>query len=316
MILTNRLNLPRSIENAVRRDPYTRGNAHISVTGLIGPARKRAIETAHADEITEDVSERIWALMGQITHGILEKADDQAMTEERLFIERHGWRISGQFDRYVLEDELLQDYKLTSSYAIKEGVKPEWTAQENIYALMLREHGYEVSGLEVVAILRDWQKAKAKHDEHYPQQPAVIFKVEVWPAERIEAYIKERLMAHGWAQHELPECTSEERWERPAVYVIQKKGNSRATSVHATQEAAEAALATLTPAASYSIVERPAEQRRCQDYCPALPFCEQGQRLLKETEDFRLSKLWTVAQPRAPAANEQRGKVTDNATKP
>lgn len=310
MILTNRLGLPRSIENAVRRDPYTRGNAHISVTGLIGPARKRAIENAHADEITEDVSERIWALMGQITHGILERADDEAMTEERFFIERHGWRISGQFDRYVLEGRLLQDYKMTSTYAIKEGVKPEWVAQENLYALLLREHGYPVSDLEVVAILRDWQKAKAKHDPlHYPQQPAVVLKIDLWPEKQIETYITDRLLAHGWAQHELPECTAEERWERPAVYAIIKKGNSRATSVHPTMEAAESALKVLGAAnlyTIYTISERPAEQRRCQDYCPALPFCEQGQGLLKQIEESRLAKLWTVAPPRASAANEER----------
>lgn len=105
MKLTNRLNLPRSIEQAVRNDRYSRGDAHISVTGMIAPARKRALEAAHADEITEDVSERIWALMGQIAHGILARADeDPAITEERLFIERHGWRISGSFDRYCLDE--------------------------------------------------------------------------------------------------------------------------------------------------------------------------------------------------------------------
>jgi hypothetical protein len=104
MIITNKLGLPSSIEKAVRNDRYSRGNANISVTGLIGPARKRALEITHADEITEDVAERIWALMGQIAHGILERADDQAWCEERLYIERHGWRISGQFDRLCLEE--------------------------------------------------------------------------------------------------------------------------------------------------------------------------------------------------------------------
>jgi hypothetical protein len=171
---------------------------------------------------------------------------------------------------------------------------------------MLYENGYPVTDLEVVAILRDWQKAKAKHDpEHYPQQPAIVLKVDTWPEKQIETYITDRLLAHGWAQHELPECTAEERWERPAVYAVVKKGNSRATSVHLTLEAAQQALEALTPGA-YAITERPAEQRRCQDYCPALPFCEQGQGLLKKIEDSRLAKLWTVAPPRASAANEER----------
>lgn len=308
MKITNKLGLPSSIEKAVRNDRYSRGGAHISVTGLIGPARKRALEIAHAAEITEDVAERIWALMGQIAHGILERADDTAWCEERLYIERHGWRISGQFDRYLLEQNgLLQDYKLTSTYSIKEGCKPEWEAQENIYALMLRKHGYKVSKLEVVAILRDWQKAKAKHDSSYPQVPAIVVPVPVWDTRTIERYITTRLIAHGGAQHKLPECTAEERWERPAVYALMKKGNKKATALYHDKAAAEAAITPLKPAsesfAPYHIEERPAEQKRCADYCAALPFCEQGQRLIKATEDFRLAQHWTVASgPRASAA--------------
>ena len=304
MILTNRLNLPRSIENAVRRDPYTRGNAHISVTGLIGPARKRYIEQQHADEISEDVAERIWALMGQITHGILERADDSAWCEERLFIERFGWRISGQFDRYLLEaDGLCQDYKLTSTYSIKDGVKPEWEAQENIYALMLREHGYHVTRLEIVAILRDWQKAKAKHTADYPQVPAMLIPVRLWPKDEIETYIKSRLNAHSRAHRDLPECTAEERWERPAVYALHKIGNKRASRLFETKDEAELALKAIGN--GYEVQLRPAEQRRCEDYCAALPFCEQGQRLLKQLEEYRLQQMWTVTPPHVAAQQER-----------
>lgn len=294
MILTNRLGLPRSIENAVRNDGYDKGDAHISVTGLIGPARKRALELQHASEITEDVAERIWALLGQIAHGILERADDQAWCEERLFIERHRWRISGSFDRYVLEENgLLQDYKLTSTYSVKTGPKPEWEAQENIYALMLREHGYRVDRLEIVAILRDWQKSKAKHTGDYPQVPALVIPVEMWPAERTEAYIKARLTAHGLAQFRLPECTADERWERPGVYALRKIGNKRATKLFDDKLEAEAALTAAGK--GFEIEARPAEQIRCADYCPALAFCAQGQALIKATEDFRLGQLWTVS---------------------
>src|SRR5688572_18619098 len=147
MRLTNRLGLPSSIVNAVSRDPYSKGNAHLSVTTLIGPARKRQLELQHGDQLTEDAADRIWSLMGQITHGILERSDREAWTEERLYIERHGWRISGQFDRVLLEQGLLQDYKLTSTYSVKDGVKPEYEAQANLYALMLREHGHEIRSI-------------------------------------------------------------------------------------------------------------------------------------------------------------------------
>jgi hypothetical protein len=196
----------------------------------------------------------------------------------------------------------LDDYKLTSTYAIKDGVKPEWEAQLNIYALMLREHGYRVDRLRVVAILRDWQKAKAKHTQDYPQLPALVIPVPMWPAEQTESYIRERLIAHGKAQHELPQCSAEERWERPSVFALYKKGNTRATSLHDTQAEAEAALAEAVEATrltakkpEYTITKRPAEQKRCQDYCAVFFKCEQGQRLIKITEDFRLGQFWSVS---------------------
>lgn len=277
-ILTNRLNLPRSIYNAVARDPYSRGDAHISVTGLIGPARKRALEILHKDEIVEDVSDRIWSLMGQVMHGILERADDQAMTEERLFIERHGWRVSGQFDRLVLEDGTLQDYKQTSTYSVRDGNKPEWTAQLNLYALMLREHGYTVNRLQTVVVLRDYQKSKAKHSPDYPQSPCIVIDAPMWAPEQTEAYLTKRLSAHGNAQHSLPDCTAEERWARPPAYALWKDGNQRATKLFTAKEEAETALTEARikkPKETYRIETVEEQNIRCIDYCAVSQFCTQ-----------------------------------------
>lgn len=286
MILTNKLNLPSSIYNAVKRDPYTKGDAHISVTGLIGPARKRILELRHADEITEDVADRIWSLMGQITHGILERADDEAWCEERLYIVRHGWRISGQFDRVLLEnDGLLQDYKLTSTYSVKDGAKPEYVAQANLYRLMLQEHGYTVEKLQIVAILRDWQRSKAKHDPNYPQAPCVVIDLPAWPKEQTEAYITGRLTIHGWAQTALPDCTDDERWYRGEKFALVKLGNKKATKLFNTKE--EAIAWTENDDNLYKIEHRRGENLRCSDYCSAAPFCSQYQELNKATRiDF------------------------------
>jgi hypothetical protein len=287
MILTNKLGLPQSIVNAVSRDPYSRGDAHISVTTLVGPARKRMLEIMHGDELTEDVSDRIWALLGSLAHEILERNDREAWTEERLYITRHGWRISGKFDRVLLEDGLLQDYKLTSTYSIKDGVKPEHVAQGNLYKTMLIEHGHAVTRAEVVAVLRDWQKSKAQHDPGYPQAPVVILPVGLWSPERCEQYILDRLRAHANAQHVLPLCTAEERWERPAKFALVKDGNKRATSLHDTREEAENALVVATSDAkkgvTFRIDERPAEQVRCESYCPARPVCRQADDLMRVT---------------------------------
>lgn len=286
MILTNKLGLPSSIVKAVARDPYTRGDAHISVTGLIGPARKRMLEHIHKDELTEDVADRIWALMGQIAHGILERADDEAWCEERLYITRHGWKISGQFDRVLLEENgLLQDYKLTSTYSVKNDTKKEWIAQANLYRLMLREHGYKVDRLQIVAILRDWQKSKAKHDLNYPQAPCAVIDLPIWEAQETEAFITERLMAHGMAQTELPQCSDDERWMRGEKWALMKIGNKKATSLHDTEEAALEALKEAGD--KFKIEHRKGENIRCQDYCSAAPFCNQWKELNRVTRiDF------------------------------
>jgi hypothetical protein len=231
----------------------------------------------HGDDLSEDASDRIWSLMGRITHEILQKHDADAWTEERLYIERHGWRISGQFDRVLLEEGLLQDYKLTSTYSIKDGAKPEYEAQANLYALMLREHGYEIKRAQIVAILRDYQKSKAQHSPDYPQRPVVIIDMPLWPAHQAEQYILERLRVHADAQHKLPLCSAEERWERPAKIALIKDGNKRATSLHDTTAEAMAALGAAGP--KYRIDQRPAEQVRCKDYCAAAPVCEQWKAL-------------------------------------
>ena len=289
MKVTNILGLPESIVRAVQNDPYDRGDSHISVTGLIAPARKRALEIQHADELVTDAADRIWSLYGQIVHGILERADlgeDEIITERRLFIERHGWRISGQFDRFILrEKKKLQDYKFTSLWSVKDGVKPEHEAQQNIYRLMLKENGYHVDELEIVSILRDWSKTRAKRDSSYPQNPVVVQQVDIWPDEKTEQFIKDRLIAHGKAQHELPECTADERWERDSVYKIKKNNNKTAVRGHAnykSSEEAEAAAAEMSQDGNaYSVEFHQGEAIRCEMYCEVANHCLQWRALNK-----------------------------------
>jgi hypothetical protein len=286
MEYTNKLNLPESIAKAVSNDPYTNGGADISVTGMIGPARKRRLEIDNQSLLVTDVADRIWSLYGQIVHGILERADlgnDQVISERRLFIERHGWNLSGQFDRLILAGKTtLQDYKFTSVYAAKE-VKPEYEAQGNLYRLMLEEHGYPVEKIEIVCVLRDWSKIQARtRGEDYPQKPVVILDVPVWSDEKVEQYITDRLMIHGNAQTELPECTPQEMWQTDSVWKVKKKGNKTAVRGHAKHEtemvAMEAAFVLKKDTGKEHIVEfHQGESKRCIDYCEAAPFCKQYQ---------------------------------------
>jgi hypothetical protein len=71
---SNNYDLPEPIVRAVIFDPYTKGDSDFSATGLAKPARAGALEIKHADEITEDVSDRLWSLLGQLGHLLLERA--------------------------------------------------------------------------------------------------------------------------------------------------------------------------------------------------------------------------------------------------
>lgn len=287
MKLTNILGLPESIVRAVANDPYDSGDSNISVTGLIAPARQRALKIKHADELEEDVADRVWSLYGQIVHGILERADmgeDEIITERRLFIERYNWRISGQFDRLILRGgNTMQDYKFTSLWSVRDGVKPEHEAQQNIYRLMLKEHGHDVEKLQIVSILRDWSKTRAKRDANIPQKPVVVQDVDIWSDGKTEQYIKDRLIAHGNAQTELPECSAEERWERDSVYKVKKNNNKTAVRGHAnyqTEEMAHAAAAKLSEDGhTYKVEFHQGEAIRCESYCEVAQHCVQWRSL-------------------------------------
>lgn len=71
-VFTNKYNLPESFVNAVKVDNHvTKGD--ISVTTLIDAPQIRQLKKRH--RITEDVSDRVFALMGTAVHHVLELAD-------------------------------------------------------------------------------------------------------------------------------------------------------------------------------------------------------------------------------------------------
>lgn len=271
MKLTNRLNLPQPIVDAVRNDEYTKGDADISVTTLLKPARVVALERKHADAIEEDASERIFSLCGQVVHGILERADKTGIAERRLSVEVEGWRISGQMDRYV--DGLLQDYKFVTAYKFKDGGVPEeYEQQLNIYAEILRRNGHPVTRLQIVGILRDWSKMEARRDENYPQEQIVVRDVALWPEEQAAKFLRERVILHQQAQVDLPICKADERWAKPDTWAVIKQGAKRATRVY--ENEAEA-LAHAAQDSSLYVKFRPGESIRCAAYCRVARFCTQ-----------------------------------------
>src|SRR5947209_5130098 len=198
MKITNHSNLPDPLVNAIRNDPYHAGGSDITVTALIRPARQVALQKQFDEEIEEDASERIWALIGQIGHSILQRGSQHELTEHRMFGECNGWKISGQAD--VIHPETLIDYKFTSVWGAKDGIRPEWEQQCNLLILLGAMNDVPISRAQIVAIYRDWSKLEARRNPDYPIQGVGVFDIPVWERNKAEAFLAERVLAHQIAR--------------------------------------------------------------------------------------------------------------------
>jgi hypothetical protein len=287
MIITNKFLLPESVLNALHRPTYSKGNAHISCTELLNSPRIVQLKRKHWEDIEQDASEMVWQLFGSAIHQILEHGKgDNHIIEERLFAEFSGWVLSGAIDLQTVTPDGIEisDYKTTSAWAVM-NEKADWTHQLNIYAhLVEKVKKIPVTGLSIVAIIRDWSAREAQK-ETYPQAPIVTIPIKLWSPEEREAFIQSRLTAHSSAMFEadtegtLPECSPEEMWEKPSTWAIKKEGGVRAKSVHSTKEEAEVNLTK-----GYFIEHRPGERTRCKSYCQVSKFCSQHQTYLKENQ--------------------------------
>jgi hypothetical protein len=268
--LTNVHGLPEAIVAAVQNDPYT-GGGDISTTKLIDSPRVRVLGGKHKDEITVDVSERVWALLGQAVHTILERAglrQEGMVVEERLYADVDGWQVSGQVDSMHLEMQKLSDYKVSTVW--KKNGSDSWTRQLNVLRWLAHKNGHTINTLEVIGIFRDWRKSEALRDPSYPQSAIQTIHVPVWTLEDAEDYVRERVAIHQAASKGIDiQCTDEERWMSPSKFALMKDGGKRAVRV------ANSAEDLGEPLDGYTIIERKGEAKRCSMYCDVAPFCTQ-----------------------------------------
>ncbi|MEK6280281.1 MAG: hypothetical protein AABN95_07980 [Acidobacteriota bacterium] len=284
MLITNTNNLPAPLVMAVTRHPRENTPGRISVSELIQPPQIRALSRLHDAELTEDASERIWALLGTLLHGILERNArglKNTISEEALEADFLGWQVVGHYDlsEMVLDGELLTDWKLTSVWSVKDGVKAEWEQQLNCYAELIRRAGRAVSQLQIVAIGRDWSKNKARFDATYPQEQVKVLSVSLWTSEEATEFIEERVRLHQKAESGTwADCTDEERWARPTQWALMKKTQKKAIKLFDKKADAHERLLSMIKGA-YEVVERPGESVRCESYCSVASFCPQKARL-------------------------------------
>lgn len=286
MTITNIYNLPQPLMNLFGKEKYTKGDARLSVTELIGSPRVSILREANAHNVTEDITDRFWALMGTNIHRILEQGGDaEHIPEERLFVNIDGWNVSGGIDLQKIEGGKISiiDWKFVSVLSVMKP-KIEWEQQLNCYAWLVREvKGVDVEALQICAILRDWSKSNSKYKENYPVAPVVVLDIPRWSHKKATDYIHSRLAAHKDARRAsswdepIPDCTPDEMWLRDSQYAVYKVGGKRAFRVFPDEDGATGFVEG-NPDKKMRIEKRPGTRVRCENnYCGVAEFCSQYQ---------------------------------------
>ena len=296
MILTNNHNLPQPIVDALSRDDYNPGPTSTrSITDLINPPRIRILRREHDHERTEDVSDKVWAVLGSAVHKVFEGEDDEThISEQRVQIEHSGWNISGQPDLQTLHIDRMameiNDYKCTSVWSVIYG-KEDWVQQLNGYRWLLSyaKPDVPVDQLTITAILRDWNwREQQKRPREYPQSPIMSIDIPLWPLDQAEAFFTQRIALHQEAEfqrltsEDLPLCSDEERWAKAGKYAVKKGKTVKAIRVLNSMEEAMDYIQDKKLDDKHWVEHRPGEAIRCdRNYCGVADFCEQYQGVKK-----------------------------------
>lgn len=326
MKVTNNLNLPGPIYKALSIDGYSHPTepSDISTTSLIGPPRIFQLRKRHWNELEEDAADRVWQLFGQALHiAAASGADDDSIAEKRFYMPINGWVLSGQPDLYQFHEQKMiwlpsglpsfvkveggaegveYDWKSTKIYALTKE-QSDWQAQVNVNAMLLRYNKHKVEAGNIVAFLKDWNKAKMKVSRNYPQSPLEIVPIQMWKESQVEAYAKQRIVIHQQAadlpDDELPPCTDEEKWMTSTSYAVMADGGKVASDVYfygdvedpqraaadRARELTEASRSKKTGVAkkNYQVQHRPGMPKKCLDYCPVRGICKTG---IQAKKDF------------------------------
>ncbi len=221
MRITNRHGLPEAFVRAVENDPYDNGGSDFSATSLDQPARASALIAKYKDQLEIDASSKVAVIIGQGAHTIAERAARPGIdvAEKRYFadltVDNAIYTLSAQIDLFEKDTGNLYDWKTTKAYAFHKkaggGKKPEWIAQMNIGAWIMRSNDLVVKFLTIIAMLKDWNKREAL-TPGYPPSEVIAVDLPMWTNEETTKYIETRVRAHVAAKSELPKCSSKETW--------------------------------------------------------------------------------------------------------
>jgi len=293
--LNNQYGLPQTLinlHNKQRREyAETKDTADMSVTQLIRSPRIDLLRKTHWHEMEEDIADRLWAILGTVIHRIMEEGGDEIhLTEENLRTVLEGYEIKGGIDVVKKGNRFkILDYKFTRAIKFQKQDYTDWEEQLNLYRwLAWKVLGFDIDELEVVMFVRDFAQGFADTQKNYPRASAVPIKIKMWPLEKAEAFLRERILMHQDARRavewgeDLPLCTDEDRWKRGSKWIVMKKGGKRAAKIAKdAKEAGEWKMSKKKPD-DYEVIERHDKPSRCMGvngngYCGVAKWCDQWQ---------------------------------------
>lgn len=292
MRITNRLNLPEPFVAAATSDhEYAEGR--YSVTDLLGGTCEAILKRRHADEIADDVADRVWAIFGSAVHRILQDAQEAPDQLKENWIAhqldgglRNYW-LSGIFDLYDDATGTVTDYKTASVWKVQMGDFEDWRKQALMYCWLLQQIGFNAWTGQIVALLKDHSIRKARTDKDYPQHPVFIISWRFTNAdlEGIEDYIyrwfTELSNIEALPDEMLMPCTEAQRWHKPDTFAVVKDGNKRAARVLEDLDAASELCDQLAEKTGkpHHVEHRIGEDTKCDSYCSVAEFCPYVRRM-------------------------------------
>ena len=272
----NKHNLPESVVRVLQHDEYDDHDAFASVTSLIDSPyiwKMRKMYLKDPDvKIDIEVANLFNPMFGTAVHALLDKACSHVPgmeVEKRLFTEIAGKTVSGKADLY--QDGIITDYKVTSKYAVRYNkYKPEWEDQLNSLAYLFEKNGYEVKGLQIVAILKDLLP-QDKFSNEFPPIHIKTITIPKWSLQEQGLYLEKRVrLFDAYDKNDVTShCSPTERWQTATQYAVKKRESKTAFRLLNDMESARA----LAQEKGMIVELRPGTDKRCEGYCELTGVC-------------------------------------------
>lgn len=273
--------LPSAIYEIFTKPKLKPEQNRFRVTELLDSPLKRKLLLEHYENISKNFAYLFFEILGTLAHSFYElkefedfknailKTDDEetlvslvknfraSLKKKILELEFDGITLVGIYDTF--EDNVLWDYKITSSFVVKYQKFDYYEKQLQIYRYMLEKlnPGVKVEGLRNLFFIRDF---RINSSEIF--STVYVKDYEIWEDEKVESLIKERLEIHrnrNW-------CSEEDMWLRVKFKI---GGKIFSDEKKALEYASKKKLK----------IEKIYEPYRCLYFCEVSSFCPQWQKM-------------------------------------